>query len=404
MPIYSYKGIDPTGKEQKGTVTSETIVQAKQKVKNMGIMLMDMQEQNADALKKKSISIGFGPTIKTEDLALMTRQLSTLIKAKVQLVESLSALTDQMEKPQMKVILSEIKQKVNEGSSLAGALKDYPKVFSNVYVNMVEAGEQSGTLDVVLLRLADFTEAQVRLQRKVKGAMLYPVIMAFFGMAMMSVIFVFVIPKITKIFVNMKKELPLPTKISIWVSDRLIEDWYWIIALVILIYWGFNTYIESESGKRKWHAFQLRAPVVGELVMMVNVSRFCSSLATLLNSGVPILTALTIVKNLIGNVHLQEAVQTSRDRVSEGGSMTDPLIKSGHFPALVTHMIKLGERSGELEPMLKIVADNYEEQVDTRLNGLTSVLEPIMMLGLGGMVALIVASVIIPMMELNTIK
>jgi len=400
--MYSYKGLDKTGKEIKSNISAESLSQAKSKLRSSGIMLIDIKAQKSEKQKKGQLSFGGG--INTEDLSLMTRQLATLVKAKIQIVEAFNALIDQSENPKLKVILAEIRQKVNEGTSLAQALADYPKVFSNVYVNMVEAGEASGNLEVVLLRLADFTEAQVKLKRKIKGAMMYPVLMASMGMLMMSAIFIFVIPKITKIFISMKKELPLPTKVCIWISDFL-QNWWWAIPIgIFLAYWLFNKWKASPKGEATWHGIVLKLPIAGKLVQMINVSRFSSTLATLLDSGVPILSAMRIVKNLIGNVHMQKAVEQARSNIQEGASMTPPLVESGHFPTMVTHMIKLGESSGEIEPMLRIVAENYEDQVEANLSGLTSTLEPIMIVGMGIAVAFIVFSVVIPMMELNTLS
>lgn len=402
MAMYNYKGLDKTGKEIKDSVSAESLSQAKSKLRSSGIMLLDIKEQKAGTQKKGQMTFGSG--ISTDDLSLMTRQLATLVKAKIQIVEAFSALIDQTDSPKLQVILAEIRQKVNEGSSLAQALGDYPKVFNNVYVNMVEAGEASGNLEVVLLRLADFTEAQVKLKRKIKGAMTYPVLMAGMGMLMMSAIFIFVIPKITKIFVSMKKELPLPTKICIWISDFLQNYWWAIPIGLFCAWWLFNKWKHTKKGESTWHAFVLKTPIAGKLVMMINVSRFSSTLATLLNSGVPILTSMRIVKNLIANVHMQRAVEEARTNVQEGASMTTPLVNSGLFPPMVTHMIKLGESSGEIEPMLQIVAENYEDQVEANLNGLTSTLEPIMIVGMGIAVAFIVFAVVIPMMELNTLS
>ena len=406
MAIYTYKGLTAKGKEIKDSITAEGLVQAKQRLKSMGVMLIEIEEQKSASAKKTGGStLSFGKAVTTEELALMTRQLSTLIKAKVQIVEAFSALMEQQtENPRFRVILSEIRQKVNEGSSLAGALGDYPKVFDNVYVNMVEAGEASGTLEVVLLRLAEFTEAQVKLARKIKGSMTYPVIMMSVGTLMIGIIFIFVIPKITKIFVSMNKALPIQTEICIWISNFL-TNWWWAVIIGIFLSWQmFKKWKDTESGRSKWDRFLLKAPIVSEIIMMINVSRFCSTLATLLNSGVPILISMNIVKNLIGNVHMQKAVSDSRDAVKEGASLAGPLVKSGLFPAMVTHMVRLGEKSGELEPMLEIVAENYEEQVDSKLSGLTSTLEPIMMVVMGLVVAFVVFSVVVPMMELNSIR
>lgn len=403
MPIYQYRGMDRTGKEIKNTINVESIAAAKQRVKSMGIMLIDIKEQRAQGTSGGG-GFRLGGSVPVDDLAMMTRQLATLIKAKIQIVEALAALVDQVENANLRLVLSDLRQKVNEGASLAKALQDHPKVFNSVYVNMVEAGEASGTLEIVLLRLADFTEAQVKLKNKIKGAMTYPIIMAVFGFTMMNVIFIFVIPKIAKIFISMKKELPLITKICIMISNFLVNYWWLVIVAIVATVWGTLKYVQTPKGENQWHALQLRLPILGILVKMINVSRFCSTLGTLMNSGVPILTALTIVKNLIPNVHMKEAVEKSRQSVSEGASLAQPLIQSGYFPPLVTHMIKLGEKSGELEPMLKIISENYEDQVQSRINGLTSVLEPIMMIGLGISIGFIVFAVVIPMMNMNSLR
>ncbi len=402
MAIFDYKGIDRTGTEKKGNITAENEQAAKSKIRAQGIMLTSIKEHKSSS--KSSFELNFGSTVSINDLSLMTRQLSTLVKAKIQIVEAFNALIEQCENPKLKVVLSEIRQKVNEGSSLAAAFADYPKIFNNIYVNMVEAGEQSGTLDVVLIRLAEFSEAQVKLKNKVKGAMMYPIIMLLVGATVMGVILVLVIPKITKIFVSMKKELPLPTKISIWLSSFLQNYWWAVIIGGFGLVWLFNRYIQTKGGKAKWDKFTLKLPIFGPLITMVNVSRFASTLSTLLNSGVPILASMRIVKNLISNVHMQEAIENARINISEGSSMAAPLVASGYFPIMVTHMISLGEKSGELEPMLNIIAENYEDQVESKLSGLTTILEPIMMVGMGGAVAFIVMSVVVPMMELNSIK
>ncbi len=404
MAIFKYKGLDKTGKEIKGNVNVENLATAKARVKSMGIMLTEITEETSQNLKKGSVNITFGSGVSTVDLALMTRQLATLLKAKIQVVEAFTALVDQTDNPRLKITLSEIKQKVNEGSSLASALSDYPTIFDNVYVNMVEAGETSGTLEIVLLRLADFTESQVKLNNKIKSAMTYPVIMMTVGGIMISIIFAVVIPKLSKIFIQRKMELPIQTKISIWISNTIINYWWLIIIAIIGLVYFFKKWVKTTSGRSKWDSLLLKLPIVGELVTMINVSRFCSTLATLLQSGVPILSAMRIVSNLISNVHMKRAVEESRTSISEGASLTNPLIKSELFPPMVTHMIKLGEKSGELEPMLQIVAENYEDQVNSKLSGLTSILEPIMMVGMGLVVAFVVFSVVVPMMQMNSLK
>jgi general secretion pathway protein F len=402
MPIFSYKAIDKLGKEKKSQLNAESLAQAKQKIRALGVMLIDIKEQRSK--KNQGSLFSFGGGVNVSELALMTRQLATLIKAKIQIVESLNALMDQSENQTLKVVLAECKQDVNEGLSLAKSLAKHPKVFNNVYVNMVEAGEASGTLEIVLLRLAEFTEAQVKLKNKIQAAMVYPIIMGIFGFLAINVIFIFVIPKIAKIFISMKKKLPLMTEICIEISTFMTAYW-WLVGIGIFVtIISFKKYITTTKGERQWHHFLLKGPVFGKIIQMINVSRFCSTLATLLNSGVPILSAMKIVKNLVPNVLMKEAIENSRISISEGSSMTGPLVESGHYPTMVTHMINLGEKSGELEPMLNIVAENYEDQVDSQISGLTSILEPIMMVLLGGAVGFIIMAVVVPLMDLNSLK
>ncbi|MCY4643598.1 MAG: type II secretion system inner membrane protein GspF [Bacteriovoracales bacterium] len=403
MPVYAYRGLNPSGKEIKSSVMTESVGQAKIKLRNDGIMLIDIREQK---VKQKAggdtgFSMGFSGRISVNDLALMTRQFSTLIRAKIQVVQALEALQDQVENETLKLVLAELKQKVNEGSSLSKALAEYPKIFDSVYINMVDAGESSGTLDMVLLKLADFTEARVRLKNKIRGAMMYPTIMTIIGMILISVVFTVVIPKITKIFVNTKKKIPIQTEMAIWISEFLKNYWWACLIGLVAIYWLFKKWSRSEKGMRHWHLILLKLPVIGGIVIMINIGRFCSTLATLLNAGVPILICMKIVKNLIPNVILKQSIEEAREDISEGRSMVGPLKESGHFPPMVTHMLSLGENSGELCPMLKIVAENYEDQVNTRLDGLTSVLEPIMIVVMGLVVGFVVFAVVIPMLELN---
>jgi general secretion pathway protein F len=400
MAIYNYKGLDKTGSEVKGTVNTEGLAAAKVRVKSMGVMLIEIKEQTSSSVKKSS-GLSFGNAVSINDLSLMTRQLATLLRAKIQVVEAFTALVDQTDHPTLKTALSEIRQKVNEGISLAKAMSDYPKIFDTVYVNMVDAGETSGNLEVVLLKLADFTENQVKLKNKIKGAMTYPLIMMGAGSLMIGVIFIFVIPQLTKVFVSMKKTLPLQTQICIWISNFLIHYWWLVIVIIVGSWVSIKKYIATPQGKSNFDTFILKVPILNEIVTMINASRFCSTLATLLQSGVPILVSMKIVSNLISNIHMKKAIEESRQSVSEGASLTGPLIRSELFPSMMTHMIKLGEKSGELEPMLKIVSENYEDQVNTKLSGLTSTLEPIMMLMMGGVVGFIIFSVVVPLLDLN---
>jgi general secretion pathway protein F len=297
--------------------------------------------------------------------------------------------------------VSKVRERVNEGASLADALGDHPKVFAPLYVNMIRAGESSGTLDVVLSRLADFTEYQVRLRSKVMGAMMYPIIMMVVGVIIVSVLFVVVVPKIRKIFDRLESSLPLPTEVLIGVST-FVSNYWWLLLLVV----GTGTvlflrFIRSEKGREKWDRFVLRVPVFGPLVRMVAIARFTKTLGTLLSSGVPLLTALDIVKNVLNNKLLEKVVEEARVSIQEGESIAGPLKRSKQFPPLVTHMIAIGEKSGELEAMLANVASAYDQQVESKVNTLTSLLEPIMIVAMGGVVGFIVFSILLPILKMN---
>jgi len=269
---------------------------------------------------------------------------------------------------------------------------------------MIEAGESSGTLSLVLLKLADLREAQMRLRQKITSAMMYPALMMGVAALLMVAIFTFVIPKLVTVFDSMNKPMPVQTKVLIFISDALINYWYVFLTLGILSSVGFARFIKSPNGKPKWDLFKLRAPLFGEVVRMIAVTRFASTMSTLLGSGVPILTAMSIAKNLVDNAPIANAIETARNNITEGQSIADPLRRSGMFPPLVIHMIAIGEKTGELPDMLKNVSNTYEEQVNARIEGMTSLLEPIMIIGMGGVVAFIVLSIFVPLLEISNLS
>lgn len=404
MAVYQYKGIDHKGKEITATITADSEVIAKQKLKTLGIMIMSLKEKKASSDKKTSSFTLFKKKVTISELALMTRQFATLVKARIQIVDALNALSNQVDSEELKVVLVDVKTKVNEGSSLAKALSQHKDIFDTVYINMVEAGEASGTLDVVLVRLAEFKESQMRLKNKIQGAMTYPLLMGIVGTLVLGVIFIFVVPQFAKMLQGQRKKLPAITEYTLAISNFLQSYWWLVIISVFFAVIFFKKYIQTESGRRWWDKVLLTAPVLGDIVKMINVGRFCSTMGTLLSSSVPILAAMSIVKNLMPNVWLQDAVDKSRTLVSEGGSMTPPLIESGYFPSMVTHMIKLGEQSGELESMLNIISDNYKDEVEQKMAGLTSLLEPVMIIFMALIVGVVVMAVLIPMMEMMNIR
>jgi general secretion pathway protein F len=412
VPVFEFTGLTEAGKNVRGMRDAESSKVLRQMLRKDGVYLTEARaaeagavvgEQKTGLAREVEVGAFFGFTgVSAQDLAIATRQLATLIAAGIPLVEGLSALVDQVEQPRLKRILGSVKQKVNEGSSLADALGEHKKVFSELYVNMIRAGESSGALDVVLVRLADFTEGQALLRNKIIGAMLYPAIMMVVGIAIVGILFVVVIPKVTKIFEDMNVTLPWTTRSLIAVSSFARDYWYVLLVGLPVLAYGARRWVHTARGRAWWDRTQLRAPVFGDLLRMLAISRFAKTLATLLASGVPLLTAMDIVRNIVSNTLLSETIEKARDAIREGESIAAPLKRSGQFPPLVYHMIAIGERSGQLEEMLRNVAKSYESQVEVRVAALTSLLEPVMIVAMGGGVAFIVFSILMPIMQLNT--
>jgi general secretion pathway protein F len=418
MPVFEYRGLTPAGKQVKGLLEADSSRMLRQQLRRSGVFLTDvLAEREATpkrtngaalearpALGSREVQLGrlFRGRVTSEDVAIFTRQLSTLLHAGVTLVEALTALVDQTEKERLKRIISDVKSRVNEGSSLADALAEHGRTFGNLYINMVRAGEASGALDAVLARLADFTEGQAKLRQKVVGTLIYPVIMTIIGSGILALLMTVVVPKVTKIFESMKVALPWTTRLLIFVSNTL-ADWWWLllptfIAAVVLA----RRWTRSPKGRPVWDRWVLEAPVFGSLIRMLALARFSRTLATLLKSGVPLLTAMDITKNVVSNGVLSAVVENARDAIREGESIAGPLKRSGEFPPLVHHMIAIGERSGQLEEMLLNVADSYETQVNVRIGALTALLEPLIIVAMGVAVAFVAFSILMPILQLNT--
>lgn len=407
MPLFEYTGTDRIGSAVRSTVDADSLKSAKQKVKKSGVVLLSIHEKSS---AKKSTLTTLFPTlsgagsVSLRQLAVTTRQFSSLIKANIPLVEALAALIDQTESLKMKTTLADVRQQVNEGISLRNALSRHPKVFTPIFVNMVESGEASGTLPLVLQRLADFMESQVRLRAKVTSAMTYPLIMATVGGGLMLVIFTFVIPKIANIFVSMNKKLPWYTEALLNLSKFLTSYWWALIIGGLLVGFLVKRHYSTPTGKVKKDRLLLNLPLFGEIVRLVAVSRFASTMATLLNGGVPLVSALGIVKSVVNNEVLADAIATAKENITEGQSISEPLKRSGEFPSMLLHMIAIGERTGELPPMLEMVAQNYEEQVNAKVDRMTSMLEPIMIVGMGLTVGVIVMAVFVPLLEMQKLN
>ena len=406
MPVFEYKALTASGKAVQGLKEAESPKALRLVLKRDGVFLTEVlgeQQQQAQARRDVNVRRWVEGRVSAEDLAVMTRQLAVLIHAGIPLVESLAALVEQVEHERLKRVVSDVRQRVNEGSSLADALAAHPGVFTGLFNNMIRAGESSGALDVVLVRLADFTEAQARLRSKIIGTMIYPAAMLVIGTLVLAALFTVVIPKITKIFEDTKAVLPWTTRALIAFSTFMARSWWAVLLLAGLAAWGFVRWKASAAGRARWDRFKLKVPVFGRLIRTIAIGRFSRTLATLLKSGVPLLAAMDIVKNVVGNVRLAEVIEQARVSIQEGETIAAPLKRSGEFPPLVHHMVAVGEKTGSLEEMLANVADAYEDQVETTVAALTSLLEPFMIVGMGVVVAFIVFSILMPILQINSL-
>ncbi len=464
MAVFEYRGIlAASGKQVHGVRDADNPKVLRATLKREGILLTSASEEvKARAGARKGGGGGFSlfNRVGVGDVAMMTRQLATLVNAGIPLVEAVGALIEQVEKLELKRVLTQVVDRLNEGSSLAKALEPHPNVFSNLYVSMVAAGEASGTLEGVLERLADFMESQSKLRGKVGAALAYPALMVVIGSALITVMMVVVVPKVTAIFESFDRALPWYTDALIGVSHLIasnqmlgfvvsavtftftraaLRDYkeserskhlmYVIVALAaggLLVMCAFlveslgayavgvalgvvvglgvawlMAWVRTPQGRASKDGFLLKVPVLGALIRMLAVSRFARTLATLLRSGVPLLKAMDIVKNVLDNGKLEKVIETAAGSIREGESIAGPLKRSGDFPPIVTHMIAVGERSGQLEQMLENVARAYDTQVETRVQALTSLLEPLMIVFMGGGVGFIAFAILMPLMQMN---
>jgi len=463
VAVFEYRGlVAASGKPVHGVRDADNAKVLRALLRREGVMLTSAQEEaSAKRSEARNLDIfAFARRVSVGDVAMMTRQLATLVTAGIPLVEAVAALTEQVEKLELKRVLTQVRDRLNEGSSLAKALEPHPKIFPNLYVNMVAAGEASGTLEQVLARLSDFMEGQSKLRGKVGAALAYPALMVVIGTALISVMMVVVVPKVTSIFASLDRALPWYTDLLITVSSAMSSSQFFgavltvitvnlarkalvvapdgkskgslgfsvaaIVSAVVLVgaffyvtsalaygeglFVGlvlaialarFLGYIATPAGKVWKDGKMLGLPVFGHLLRMLAVARFSRTLATLLQSGVPLLKALEIVRNVLDNAKLEQVVEEAAASIREGQSIAEPLKRSGDFPPIVTHMIAVGEKSGQLEAMLENVARAYDAQVETRVQALTSLLEPLMIVIMGGAVGFIAFAILMPLIQMN---
>ena len=404
MPVYEYKALDKAGKTRSGIIDADSPVGARQKLRGSGIFPTEVKKTSAKtkvaASGQTSISTLF-QRIKPVEVSVMTRQLSILLGAGVALVATLDTLISQITNPLLKKIMAQIKESVNEGNSLAFSLSKHPRIFSQIYINMVRAGEASGSLDLVLDRLAELGERQEVLRGRFQAAMAYPVIMFFIGTGILFFLVTFIVPQIAGIFTDMKQTLPLPTLILIAASNFLKSFWWVVLLLIVGVILLLKKFIKTPRGNFIWDKIKLQCPVIGDINIKMAMARFGRTLGSLVQNGVPLLTALEIVRNIVNNTLIAKDIDTTMEQLGAGKSLAVPLDQSRWFPPIAVQMIAVGEQSGELETMLNKIADIYEKETESKIMALTAMLEPVMILTMAASVAFIVFSILLPIFEIT---
>jgi general secretion pathway protein F len=404
MSVFEYVALDEKGHQRKGFIDAPGVAAARQKLREENVYPVEINqaENRKETALSGALKINIWQRVSANDVSIFTRQLSTLLGAGMPLVPSLSILMKQANNPLLKKSLAQIREQVNEGKSLTESMSNFPQIFPPFYLNMVRAGEASGTINLVLARLADFSENQQTLMNKIRSALAYPLIMLFMGSAVLFLLMTFVVPKITGIFSDMHQTLPVITIIMITISNFLKSFWWLILILLAAAIAAFKYMTTgTEAGKRMWDNAKLKIPVWGQVNRKIAIARFSRTLATLLQSGVPLLAAMEIVRNVVNNILIGEAIRKAGKDVEEGKGLSGPLTQSGIFPPLVTEMIAVGEQSGSLENMLNRIATAYETEAQADIMVMTSLLEPAMIIVMALLVAFIVFSILLPIFEMN---
>ena len=404
MPVYEYQGYNRHGKSIKGVIDAPGSAAAKNKLRQQGIYISSLTQITASRKEKTTSSLQinpFKPRVNKNDLAIFLRQLATLLNAGLPLLRSLNIVTEQMKNSPLKKVLIQIKERINEGASLSTALEEHPHIFNQTITSMIKAGENSGTLELVMERLADMTEQQLELTRKVQSALAYPLLLLAAGISVIFFLMGYIVPKITKIFFDLKHALPLPTTILIAISHLFQHYWWLLFGAILLCFIGLYKYSTTTRGKRKLDQLKFKLPLLGSLYAKIAIARFARTLGTLINNHVALTTGLQIVKGAINNDIFTDAILLMQQKITRGETMADAMQQSQIFPAPVVQMVSAGEQSGKLGDMLLKIAHSYENEISSRLVVITSLLEPIMILLLGGLVGFVVLAVLLPIFEMS---
>jgi general secretion pathway protein F len=409
MPVYEYTALDAAGKKHKGVLDADSLPAARQKIRQLGKYPVEIKETvpkgrrgQKGAAASSFFSLQGGARIKQQEIHVATRQLATLLGAGIPLVPALTGLIEQTSSKSLQTIITQIKDAVNEGNSLTDALAEHPRLFSKVYVNMVHAGEASGSLDVVLDRLAEFGERQQAMRSRVSAALIYPIFMALVGVGVLFALITFIVPSITKVFTDRKQALPLPTTVLIQISTFLQEWWWLALLLLAAALFGLRYFfLQTPQGRRIWDKMKLTLPLISDLNIKIAAASLGRTMSSLLQAGVPLVTSLQIVKNILNNVLLAEVLEQAGEELQKGKSLSGFLRGNRYFTPMLVQMIAVGEQSGSLDKMLAKAADSYEGEVETKVMAITSMIEPIMILAMGMAVGFIVMSILLPIFEMN---
>jgi type IV pilus assembly protein PilC len=408
MPYFTYVARNTAGKLITGRTEAATQAMVVKQLRDAGLTPTQIESAgtgSAASAKKGRKQKLKGGAIKLEDLVLVSRQLATMIRAGLPLIEVLNIMGEQVDKLALRNCIQQVERDVQNGSSMYEAMARHPRIFNQFFLSMIKAGEASGMLDTILDQVATYMEKTASILRKVKSAIMYPTIVTIFAILIMILIMWKVVPVFEEIFEGLDTTLPIPTQIVIGISRFFRDQWYIIVAAVVSLSFIFSQWIRTKSGRRNWDQLKLKIPIFGELFLKLAVSRFTRTLGTLMRAGVNILGALDIVAKTAGNMVIEEAVNRTKFSIQAGESLTKPLAESGIFPPMVTRMIEVGERTGALENMLGKVAEYYEDQVDTMVAGLTSLIEPLLIMFLGIIVGTVVISMFMPLVKmLETIQ
>jgi type IV pilus assembly protein PilC len=398
MAGFAYTAISIDGLETVGEIHAPDVEGAREQLRIRGLLANSLRELPASG--EEGMRTTF-KKIKPRSMQVFSRQFATMIEAGLNIVAALVILEEQTDDLYLAEVIVELRADVEGGLLLSQAMARHPKVFSELYVSMVQAGEASGMLDHVLDRVAEQIEKETKIKRRVKGAMVYPTVVFTFASLVLVAMLMFIVPVFAKIFTSLGGQLPFLTRIIVGASDLLRQRWYIIFPLVGLTIWGALRYKKTESGRQRWDRIKLRIPMrIGETVLKVTMARLLRTLATLVAAGVDIIKALEIAGSTAGNWLVEEALADARVKVQEGIPIAEPLMEDPLFPPMVSQMVKIGEETGELEKMLSKVADFYEDEVDSTIQSLTSIIEPLMMIGVGFMVGIIVIAMYLPMFKM----